>query len=153
MKEPQWLLRSVVEAAHDSQVAEHGGSTGLRDERLLESALARPCNLYAYGEEDLCALAAAYAFGVARNHPFVDGNKRTAFMAVYLFLEVNGLKFVADVSSVPPVMVEVASGQRDESEFADWLRSNTLPAPDAKCGRFRPGRAVPRNKPLTNAVT
>ncbi len=153
MKEPEWLLRSAVELAHDSQIAKYGGSTGLRDEGLLESALARPRNLHAYGEEDLCALAAAYAFGIARNHPFVDGNKRTAFAAAALFLVLNGRPVAPDREATVEAMLALAAGQRDEAEFADWLRAQTLPTPAAKCGRFRPGRAVFPDRPVTTSAS
>ena len=131
MKEPIWVLRSVVDAMHDAQLTEHGGAPGVRDEGLLESALARPRNLHAYGETDPCALAAAYAFGIARNHPFVDGNKRTAFLAAYVFLRVNGLDFIADEVSVTISMMALAAGETTEAVFAGWLRSNTRAAPAA----------------------
>ena len=86
---PNWLLRSVVEAMHFEQIAEHGGASGIRDPGLLDSALARPLNLWAYASPTLFELAASYAFGVVKNHPFVDGNKRTAFLSAYLFLRLN----------------------------------------------------------------
>ena len=120
---PKWLLRSVVEALHDAQLAEHGGASGLRDDSLLEAALARPRHLQAYGAPDLCALAAAVAFGIARNHPFVDGNKRTAFLAAYVFLRINGLRLTAEESDVVRRMTALAAGEMSEEEFAAWLRA------------------------------
>jgi death on curing protein len=128
VNEPIWVLRSVVDAPHDAQLAEHGGASGIRDMGLLESALARPQNLHAYGETDPCRLAAAYAFGIARNHPFVDGNKRTAFLAAYVFLRVNGLDLTADEVSVTVSMTTLAAGETTEPGFADWLRANTRAA-------------------------
>ena len=119
------LLRSVVEAAHDAQIAEHGGASGVRDAGLLESAFARPLNLYGYGSTDLCALAAAYAFGIARNHPFVDADKRTAFLAAYAFLRVNGLALVVQEADATIEMLALSVGQRTEAAFADWPRKNT----------------------------
>ena len=120
--EPVWLCRAGVDAMHDMQLAEHGGSPGTRDEGLLESALARPRNAYAYGEIDLCALAASYAFGVARNHPYIDGNKRTAFLATYAFLHANGLELTVDDAA--DTMVALAAGQVDERTFSAWLRAH-----------------------------
>ena len=102
MEEPIWVLRAVVEAVHDAQLAEHGGAPGVRDAGLLESALARPANLHAYGESALCVLAAAYAFGIVRNHPFVDGNKRTAFFTTCgRKLSVNGTVIILLNSPAP----------------------------------------------------
>ncbi|MFY9831499.1 MAG: type II toxin-antitoxin system death-on-curing family toxin [Methylocystis sp.] len=123
MEEPIWVLRAVVEAVHDAQLAEHGGAPGVRDVGLLESALARPANLHAYGESALCVLAAAYAFGIVRNHPFVDGNKRTAFLAAYVFLRLNGLDLVADEISATTAVLALASGEMTEADFAAWLRA------------------------------
>ena len=123
-REPVWLLRSVVEAIHDEQLAEHGGGDGLRDAGLLDSALARPRNLAAYGDPDVAALAAAYGYGIARNHAFVDGNKRTAFVAVELFLELNGHALQADDAACVIAMEGVADGSMDEQAFAAWIRSH-----------------------------
>jgi len=128
VNEPIWVLRSVVDAMHDAQLAEHGGASGVRDMGFLESALARPQNLHAYGETDPCRLAAAYAFGIARNDPFVGGNKRTAFLAAYVFLRVNGLDLTADEVSVTVSMMALAAGETTEPAFADWLRANTRAA-------------------------
>jgi death-on-curing protein len=124
VRQPVWVRKSVVEAIHDAQLAEHGGATGLRDAGLLDSALARPVNLYAHGEKDLCALAAAYAHGVARNHPFIDGNKRTGFLAAYLFLRLNGLVLDADEASAAMTMIALSAGEISETDFVVWLRDN-----------------------------
>ena len=111
---------------HDMQIAEHGGLAGIRDEGLLESALARPRNAYAHGESDLRALAAGYAFGIARNHPYNDGNKRTAFLAAYAFLGANGLELTADEADAAETMQAVAAGEIDEQTFSAWLRAHTV---------------------------
>ncbi|MGF1641036.1 MAG: type II toxin-antitoxin system death-on-curing family toxin [Rhodospirillales bacterium] len=121
------LERNVVLALHERLVAVHGGPAGLRDRGLLDSALARPRNVAAYGAPDLCALAAAYAVGIARNHPFVDGNKRTALMAAYVFLGRNGARLVAPEDAATRTMVALAAGTLDEDALADWLRANTQP--------------------------
>lgn len=126
MKEPRWVSRSVVLAIHADQVAQHGGSLGLRDEGLLESALERPKNRFHYEpDSDLAALAAAYGFGVARNHPFIDGNKRVAFQLMYVFLGLNRLTISATEPDVVALMLELASGNLSEAELAEWLRANT----------------------------
>ncbi len=126
MKDPVWITRAVILAVHDEQLAEHGGGTGLRDEGLLDSALARPQNRRGYDPNaDACALAASYAFGIARNHPFVDGNKRTAFVAAELFLELNGVTLKAEDGDCVIVMLRLAAGEIGEDEFADWLRANS----------------------------
>ncbi len=119
-----WLDRQVVLAVHDEQLAEHGGATGIRDIGLLESALARPLNLVAYGEPDVAALAAAYGVGIASNHPFVDGNKRTAFVAVELFLALNGHALQADDVACVLAMLAVAASDLDETAFATWIRAS-----------------------------
>ncbi len=124
MSEPIWVQRSVVLIAHDEALAAHGGASGVRDTGLLESALARPQNQFAYGETDVAALAAAYAFGIIRNHPFVDGNKRTAFMTAVLFLERNGLRFTASEVDAALNTLALASSEIGEEEFAAWLREN-----------------------------
>jgi death-on-curing protein len=117
-----WIDPSVILAVHDEQIAEHGGSAGLRDRGLLESALARPLNLAAYGKPDHADLAACYGVGIAKNHPFVDGNKRTAFVAVELFLTLNGWKLSASDADVVLAMLAVAAGKIDETGFAEWIR-------------------------------
>ena len=128
MNEPwTWLSSDVLLAVHDEQLAEHGGAAGVRDIGLFESALSRPRNLAHYGNPDLCELAAAYGFGLARNHPFIDGNKRTAFVAVELFLVLNGLDLVADDAACVLTMLALASGTLEEPDFARWLRDHTKP--------------------------
>jgi death-on-curing protein len=125
MSAPTWLLQSAISAVHDAQIAEHGGADGLRDEGALASALARPVNLHAYGESDFFRLAAAYAFGIVRNHPFVDGNKRTAFLAAYVFLSINGHELEADEVSAATATLALAADEIGEDEFGAWLRANT----------------------------
>jgi death-on-curing protein len=122
-----WVIESVVLALHEEHLAEHGGAVGICDRGLLESALFRPRNLVNYGEPDLAALAAAYGFGLARNHPFIDGNKRTAFMVIELFLALNGQELIADDPSCVITMLRLAEGSLSETEFADWIRANTKP--------------------------
>jgi death on curing protein len=119
-----WIDPRVIHAVHEEQLAEHGGAAGVRDAGLLESALARPRNLAAYGAPDAAALAAAYGFGLARNHPFIDGNKRTAFVATELFLTLNGFDLDAGDADCVVVMLALAAGNLEESEFADWLRQH-----------------------------
>ncbi len=124
-----WVSRRALELLHEESLAEHGGAPGLRDEGLLESALARPRHLLTYGqpEPDLAALAAAYGTGLAQNHPFVDGNKRVAFLAVGLFLLLNGHRLVATQADATLTMFTLAAGELDESAFADWLRAHVQP--------------------------
>ncbi len=117
-----WIDQAVIRAVHDEQLAEHGGAAGTRDTTLLESALARPLQLAAYGEPDAAALAASYGYGLARNHPFIDGNKRTAFVAVELFLALNGFALTADDVACVLTMLDVAAGEISEESFADWVR-------------------------------
>jgi death on curing protein len=119
-----WVAADVLLAVHDEQLAEHGGAAGVRDMGLFESALARPRNLVHYGSPDVCELAAACGFGLARNHPFIDGNKRTAFVAVELFLVLNGMDLVADDAACVLTMLALASGTLDEPAFAQWLREH-----------------------------
>lgn len=122
MKKWVWIDPSVILAVHDEQIAEHGGTAGLRDRGLLESALARSINLTAYGKPDHADLAACYGVGIAKNHPFVDGNKRTAFIAVELFLTLNGWKLSASDADAVLAMLAVAAGKIDETGFAEWIR-------------------------------
>lgn len=122
-----WIDPAVILAVHEEQLAEHGGAAGIRDAGMLESALSRPRNLAHYGEPDAAALAAAYGFGLARNHPFVDGNKRSAFVAVELFLHLNGLRLDALDADCVMVMLSLAAGEIDEATFAAWLRERTAP--------------------------
>lgn len=121
----RWVERRALELLHDESIAEHGGAPGLRDEGLLESALARPLNLVAYGEPDVLDLAAAYGVGLAKNHAFVDGNKRVAFLAVGLFLALNGQRLVASQAEATLTMLAVAAGTLDEAACAAWLRTHT----------------------------
>ncbi len=125
MKEPTWLMKAVVMACHARALSDHGGSDGLRDEGLLESALARPLHLFTYEQADLCRLAAAYAHGIAKNHPFVDGNKRAAFLAAAVFLEVNGVELRALPGHAAVLMQALAAGEIGDEGFAAWLRDNT----------------------------
>ena len=120
-----WIERSVILAAHDEQLAEHGGSPGIRDAGLLDSALARPLNRAAYGKPDAAELAAAYAYGLATNHPFVDGNKRVAFIALELFLALNGRRLVIDDVNCAMCMLAVAAGTMKETALADWIRRHS----------------------------
>jgi death on curing protein len=124
MPEIVWLLEETLTAIHHRQIAEHGGSEGLRDEGLLLSALARPQNLLAYGEPapDLASLAAAYAYGIARNHPFVDGNKRTALVAARTFLILNAVDLKATQDDKVLTFLNLAEGAISEEELADWIR-------------------------------
>ena len=122
-----WIETSVVLAIHDEQLAEHGGAPGIRDGGLLDSALGRPCNLAAYGEPDHADLAAVYAHGIARNHPFVDGNKRTAFVAAELFLVLDGFDLIAEDTDCVLTMLALAAGELDEAAFAAWVRAHAEP--------------------------
>lgn len=118
----RWASKTALLLLHGESLAEHGGAAGLRDEGLLESALPRPVNLSAYGHPDVADLAASYAVGLARNHPFIDGNKRAAFLAVGLFLAANGWRLVATPAEATLAMLAVAAGELDEAAFAAWLR-------------------------------
>ena len=120
--EPVWLDPDIASAVHDRQLAEHGGGVGVRDGGMLESALARPVNRWTYGEDDLCQLAAA--FGVARNHPFIDGNKRTAWVLARLFLALNGAKLQFTAEAAIAMMLALAAGELSEEETAAWFRDH-----------------------------
>lgn len=124
MSEPVWLFPELVIAFHDEQLREFGGPAGIRDMGMLESALDRPRNKWSYGERDLAALAAAYAFGIAKNHPFVDGNKRAAFLAIVTFLGLNGIEFVADNAEVVVIVQGLAASEIDEDGLSRWIRDN-----------------------------
>jgi len=124
--EPVWLDATIALAVHDRQLAEHGGRQGVRDPALLESALARPVNRWGYGDDDRCALAAAYAFGIARNHPFVDGNKRTAWVFARLFLALNGLALRFAPEDAIRAMLALAAGELGEEELARWFRERMV---------------------------
>lgn len=120
--EPEWLSLDIAMAVHDRQLSEHGGPTGVRDQGALESALGRPVNQWADGEDDLRALAAAYAFGIARNHPFTDGNKRTAWVFARLFLRLNGQSIAFTPKEAVAIVLALAGGKLSETELAEWFR-------------------------------
>ena len=124
---PYWLSRLVIEAIHADQIREHGGLPGVRDEHALESALARPCQRWQYGDKvDPAGLAAAYAFALVRAHPFRDGNKRIGFLALVTFLDVNGVAFEAAEPEVVKTMIRLASGSLSERELANWVRARIV---------------------------
>jgi death-on-curing protein len=117
-----WVTLDVAMAAHAEQIAEHGGGDGVRDATLLESAMMRPQNLSAYGEPHACALAASYAYGIARNHPFVDGNKRTAAVVSETFLMLNGYELTASDAELAVAFIDLAAGELSEDELVAWFR-------------------------------
>jgi len=124
-REPAWLSRVVVDAIHSDQIREHGGLPGVRDENVLESALARPQQKWHYaGPADMAALGAAYAFGLVRNHPYRDGNKRIGFLALVTFLGLNGQEFAASDAEVVAEILALADGKVGEEELADWIRQH-----------------------------
>jgi death-on-curing protein len=123
--EPIWLDRGDVLAIHDLMLADYGGAAGVRDENMLESALAKPRNLFAYGKPAVAEMAAAYASGIVKNHPFVDGNKRTGFMTAMAFLELNGLDFTATESDAVIQTLALAAGALDETGYAAWLKKSS----------------------------
>ncbi len=125
MKEPYWLTREECLALHDMMLAQYGGCSGIRDEGLLESALARPQQLHHYGNPKLAEIAAAYAAGIVKNHPFLDGNKRTGFMMGAGFLERNGCKFFASEADVVIRTLALAAGEMTEADYAAWLKENS----------------------------
>ena len=124
----RWIDKRLLLLLHDESLSMHGGASGMRDQGLLDSALARPLNIVAYGEPDTADLAAAYGFGLAKNHPFIDGNKRTAFLAVGLFLRLNGHRLTATQADATLTMLGLAAGKITEADFAKWLRANSTPA-------------------------
>ena len=124
MSEPRWLTESQVRRIHAEQLALFGGPAGLRDAGMLASAVDRPRNKFAYGETDLAKLAAAYAYGVSRNHPFVDGNKRASFMCMLVFLRKNGVAFAPAEADATAAMLALAAGEIDEDGLARWIRDN-----------------------------
>ncbi|MCK9389710.1 MAG: type II toxin-antitoxin system death-on-curing family toxin [Sulfuritalea sp.] len=122
----RWIDKHALLLLHGESLADHGGAAGMRDEGLLDSALARAQNLAAYGEPDVAALAAAYGSGISQNHPFVDGNKRAAFLSVGLFLALNGYRLAATQAEATGAMFALAAGELDEAEFAVWLRAHLV---------------------------
>lgn len=125
MTEPVWIDLEVVLAIHDEQLAEHGGQAGVRDRGLLESAMARPRHRFAYGELSLARLAASYAFGISRNHPFLDGNKRTSLVVAELFLQLNGRDLCATDAECVSTFLQLAAGDLSEDQLADWIAVHT----------------------------
>jgi death-on-curing protein len=132
MPEPVWIDLEVVLAIHDEQLAEHGGQAGVRDRGLLESALARPRNQFAYGESSRTRLAASYAFGISRNHPFLDGNKRTSLVAAELFLDLNGLELRASNAECVATFLRLAAGELTEDTLADSIASHATPRRESR---------------------
>ncbi len=127
MKEPKWLSLAIIEALHTDQVREHGGSRGIRDAALLESALERPRRTWEYDDAaDMPALAADYGFGLAKNHSFFDGNKRIAFVATNVFLIINGFEIDAEESDVVNTMIRLADGRLSRNRFAEWIRTHLV---------------------------
>jgi death-on-curing protein len=124
MTEPFWLTRKIVIAIHDEQLTIHGGAGGLRDDSMLESALDRPKNRWSYEQAELPELAAAYAFGIARNHPFIDGNKRTALLALYTFLGLNGVDFIVPEAEAAAMILALAAGEVNGEGLTRWIRDN-----------------------------
>ena len=145
MSDPVWLDLDVVLAIHDEQLAEHGGQAGVRDRGLLESALGRPRNQFANGETSVTRLAASYAFGISRNHPFRDGNKRTSLVAAELFLELKGFELVATDVQCVETFLRLAAVEITEEELAEWIAANvsgteppnTRPSPQKRASRLR----------------
>jgi death-on-curing protein len=128
MTQPDWLLRTTILAIHSEQIAEHGGEDGIRDEGLLDSALSRPLNHFTYKDSNIFELAATYAYGIIKNHPFIDGNKRTAFVASFLFLELNGYEIEASRREEKVnIFMKLANNQMSEEELTTWFRDYHKP--------------------------
>jgi len=127
MKEPIWVLREVVLIAHEQSLAEFGGAAGIRDEGLLDSALSKPENLFAYGTPSVFELAASYGLGLVKNHSFIDGNKRIGFMVAVVFLQLNGWRLEASEVDATLRTLALAAGELSEAEFAEWLRAHSRP--------------------------
>lgn len=125
MKKPAWVLREVVLILHEQSLAQFGGAPGVRDEGLLDSALGKPQNFFAYGKPSLFDLAASYAFGLVKNHPFIDGNKRVGFVVAVLFLELNGYKFQATEVDAALRTLSLAAGEMKEAAYSEWLKANS----------------------------
>lgn len=128
MKAPRWVQKKVILAIHEEMLSDYGGISGIRDEGLLDSAISRAENLFLYGKPSLFDLAAAYAFGIAKNHPFLDGNKRTAFLTAYIFLERNGWILSAPEAEATIQTLALASSQISERDFSEWLSKSCEPA-------------------------
>jgi len=141
MTEPVWIDLEVVLAIHDEQLAEHGGQPAVRDRGLLESAMARPQNQFAYGEHSIARLAAGYAFGLSRNHPFLDGNKRTSLVVTELFLDLNGFELIAKDAQCVTTFLQLAAGDLTEDQLADWITAHV--APIARIQRAPPAGESP----------
>jgi death-on-curing protein len=141
MNEPVWIDFEVVLAVHDEQLAEHGGQAGARDRGLLESAMSRPKNRFACGDHALQGLAASHAFGISRNHPFLDGNKRTSLVVAELFLDLNGLELTASDAECVTTFLALAAGDLSEDDLAGWITFHS--APIAKSSRTPPARESP----------
>jgi len=124
VKEPFWLSVAIINAIHDEQLARHGGAAGIRDLGMLESALERPRNKWHYGETDLAGLGAAYAFGLARNHPYIDGNKRSSLLALFTFLGINGLDFIVPEPEAAVAILALAAGELDEDALTRWVKDH-----------------------------
>ncbi len=146
MSEPVWLSRGIVDTLHDLLIVEYGGPGGTRDGGLVDSALARPRNKAAYGHADLPALAAAYAYGLAQNHGYIDGNKRVAATAMGVFLDVNGLELVAPEPELVAVILALAAGELGEEELAEWVRAHGERPTAGRLGRL--GGSDPGAKPV-----
>jgi len=125
MKEPVWVFREVVFMLHEQSLAQFGGSAGVRDEGLMDSALGKPQNLFAYGKPNLFELAASYAFGLVKNHPFIDGNKRTGFVVAVTFLECNGWRLEASEVDATLRTLALAAGEMSEPAYAEWLKTHS----------------------------
>jgi death-on-curing protein len=125
VKEPRWFRRAECLALHDMMLAQYGGRSGLRDENMLENALAKPVHLFVYGRPNLAEIAASYAAGIVKNRPFVDGNKRTGFMLAAGFLERNGMTFTAGEADAVLQTLALAAGDLDEARYAAWLKANS----------------------------
>lgn len=124
MQDPIWLTKKTMDVIHAEQIDRHGGAQGTRDEGLLESAIMRPQQAYFYGQSDIIGLAALYSHGICKNHPYIDGNKRTGFLAAYTFLGMNGYQLIASEAEATVAMLDLAAGDLDETGFAAWLRDN-----------------------------
>lgn len=125
MKKPVWVLREVVLLAHEQSLAQFGGSSGIRDEGLLDSALGRPQNLFAYGKPGIFDLAASHGFGIVKNHPFIDGNKRAGFVVALTFLQLNGWRLEASEVDAALRTLALAAGEMTEADYAEWLKANS----------------------------